>query len=96
VLFDGVEGEYFYFVHLVRRCSGFEFEVRDGEGPRMRPPQVTWAEHGARFVLRLSENGPLSATQFHPEKSGDARQPAAPQLAAHAVSRERARRGPML
>jgi glutamine amidotransferase len=32
---------------------------------------VTWAEHGERFVA-AAENGPLSATQFHPEKSGEA------------------------
>ena len=36
-----------------------------------QPPQVTWSDHGARFVAAV-ENGPLSATQFHPEKSGDA------------------------
>ena len=34
-------------------------------------PLVTWSEHGAPFVAAV-ENGPLSATQFHPEKSGDA------------------------
>ncbi len=34
-------------------------------------PKVTWAEHGDRFVAAV-ENGPLCATQFHPEKSGDA------------------------
>ena len=34
-------------------------------------PQVTWSEHGCRFVAAV-ENGPLCATQFHPEKSGDA------------------------
>ena len=38
---------------------------------RRRPPLVTWAEHGEPFVAAV-ENGPLSATQFHPEKSGDA------------------------
>ena len=70
VLFDGVEKEYFYFVHSYG-VQRFEFEVRGGEKARMRPPQVTWAEHGARFVAAV-ENGPLSATQFHPEKSGDA------------------------
>ncbi len=32
---------------------------------------MTWAEHGERFVAAV-ENGPLCATQFHPEKSGDA------------------------
>jgi glutamine amidotransferase len=36
-----------------------------------RAPLVTWAEHGEPFVAAV-ENGPLSATQFHPEKSGDA------------------------
>ena len=34
-------------------------------------PKVSWSEHGARFVA-VVENGPLVATQFHPEKSGDA------------------------
>jgi glutamine amidotransferase len=43
---------------------------------RTRPPLVTWAQHGPegegdRFVAAV-ENGPLTATQFHPEKSGDA------------------------
>ena len=38
---------------------------------RRPPPMVTWAEHGEPFVAAV-ENGPLSATQFHPEKSGDA------------------------
>ncbi len=37
----------------------------------MVAPLLTWAEHGDRFVAAV-ENGPLSATQFHPEKSGDA------------------------
>ena len=37
----------------------------------MVPPGVTWSEHGAPFVAAV-ENGPLSATQFHPEKSSAA------------------------
>ena len=40
-------------------------------GPAFRAPLVTWSEHGGPFVAAV-ENGPLSATQFHPEKSGDA------------------------
>jgi glutamine amidotransferase len=66
VLFRGVEDARFYFVHsyAVRRWT---LEPYD----RMAEPQVTWAEHGERFVAAV-ENGPLSATQFHPEKSGDA------------------------
>ena len=38
---------------------------------RMTPPLITWATHGERFIAAV-ENGPLCATQFHPEKSGDA------------------------
>jgi glutamine amidotransferase len=34
-------------------------------------PKVTWSTHGERFVAAV-ENGPLTATQFHPEKSGEA------------------------
>jgi glutamine amidotransferase len=37
----------------------------------LRPPLVTWAHHGEDFVAAV-ENGALAATQFHPEKSGDA------------------------
>ena len=37
----------------------------------MTKPQVTWSHHGVDFVAAV-ENGPLVATQFHPEKSGDA------------------------
>ena len=37
-----------------------------------RPPLVTWAEHGGDRFVAAVENGPLVATQFHPEKSGDA------------------------
>jgi glutamine amidotransferase len=37
----------------------------------MAAPLVTWSEHGAPFIAAV-ENGPLCATQFHPEKSGDA------------------------
>ena len=43
----------------------------DGPPSPLKPPLVTWAEHGDRFVAGV-ENGALSATQFHPEKSGDA------------------------
>ena len=48
-----------------------EREVADGPPGPLPKPKVTWAEHGDRFVAGV-ENGPLSATQFHPEKSGDA------------------------
>ena len=69
VLFEGIEHERFYFVHSYG-VQRWDFVERQGRYHR-QPPQVTWAEHGARFVAAV-ENGPLSATQFHPEKSGDA------------------------
>jgi glutamine amidotransferase len=71
-LFAGVEQERFYFVH--------SYAVRDWTlvtNGRTQAPLVTWAEtgpdeqRGDRFVAAV-ENGPLCATQFHPEKSGDA------------------------
>jgi imidazole glycerol-phosphate synthase subunit HisH len=68
-LFAGVEDERFYFVHSYAARS-FPLE-QTADPDRFSPPRVTWAEHGGRFVAAV-ENGPLSATQFHPEKSGDA------------------------
>lgn len=65
-LFAGVEGERFYFVH-----SYGVREWRAEPSGRLAPPIVTWTEHGSPFVAAV-ENGPLCATQFHPEKSGDA------------------------
>lgn len=66
VLFDGIRDERFYFVHSY---AAQDWELTDQV--TRRPPMVTWAEHGSRFVAAV-ENGPLSATQFHPEKSGEA------------------------
>jgi glutamine amidotransferase len=70
VLFAGIEHERFYFVHSFG-VQHWDLAERSGELGRMLPPGVTWCDHGARFVAAV-ENGPLSATQFHPEKSGDA------------------------
>jgi glutamine amidotransferase len=67
VLFDGIEDERFYFVHSYG-VQDWRFDVTQ---PAMKPPQVTWSRHGGPFIAAV-ENGPLSATQFHPEKSGDA------------------------
>ena len=69
VLFDGIAGERFYFVHSY---AAHTWELSTPDGPFAAvEPQVTWATHGERFVAAV-ENGPLSATQFHPEKSGEA------------------------
>jgi glutamine amidotransferase len=69
VLFDGIHEERFYFVHSYA-AHGWSLEPSDGPFAAVRP-KVTWATHGERFVAAV-ENGPLSATQFHPEKSGEA------------------------
>jgi glutamine amidotransferase len=66
-LFAGIEDERFYFVH--------SYAARDWElvtTGHTKPPLVTWAEHGGDRFVAAVENGPLVATQFHPEKSGEA------------------------
>jgi glutamine amidotransferase len=67
-LFKGVEDQRFYFVHsyAVRR-----WELHLDESSPIPAPTLTWARHGDPFLAAV-ENGPLTATQFHPEKSGDA------------------------
>ena len=66
-LFAGIEGERFYFVHSYGVRS-WDLVTND----RTKAPLVTWAEHGGDRFVAAVENGALSATQFHPEKSGDA------------------------
>ena len=65
-LFAGLEGERFYFVHSFA-AQEWLLDVQ----PPYPQPRLTWSEHGGRFLAAV-ENGPLSATQFHPEKSSDA------------------------
>ena len=61
-LFAGIApGERFYFVHSYAARS---WQGSDAAG-------LTWAVHGQPFIAAV-EDGPLCATQFHPEKSGDA------------------------
>ncbi|MFD7729002.1 imidazole glycerol phosphate synthase subunit HisH [Kitasatospora phosalacinea] len=57
----------FYFVH----SYGVRHWVLETHSEKIRAPKVIWATHGQPFVAAV-ENGPLWATQFHPEKSGDA------------------------
>jgi glutamine amidotransferase len=65
-MFAGIENERFYFVH----SYGVRSWVQPaGPGPA---PLVSWTEYVADRFIAAVENGPLWATQFHPEKSGDA------------------------
>lgn len=65
-LFRGIEDERFYFVHSYAAQQWTLDVVRP-----FREPVVTWCDYGTPFLAAV-ENGPLSATQFHPEKSGEA------------------------
>lgn len=66
-LFANIESERFYFVH----SYGVRKWLMPDEFEKTQAPLVTWCEYGEKFVAAV-ENGPLVATQFHPEKSGDA------------------------
>src|SRR6476620_7837096 len=67
VLFAGLDADTrFYFVHSY---AAQEWTLPPSE--ILAPAKLTWSEHGAPFLAAV-ENGALSATQFHPEKSGDA------------------------
>jgi glutamine amidotransferase len=65
-LFAGIPaGTRFYFVHsYALRCA-------DAGEAAAAGALLSWAAHGERFAA-AAEQGALSATQFHPEKSGDA------------------------
>ena len=68
VLFAGLADERFYFVHSYAARS---LDMPDFGSGSVSPPEVTWTDYGGVFVSAV-ENGPLCATQFHPEKSGEA------------------------
>ena len=57
-LFNAVEGESFYFVH--------SYAAKKAVGTTQ-----AWSMHGEKFLAAV-EDGYISATQFHPEKSGAA------------------------
>jgi imidazole glycerol-phosphate synthase subunit HisH len=65
VLFAGIPaGTRFYFVH--------SYALREaGAADLAAGARISWTEHGERFAA-AAEQGVLCATQFHPEKSGDA------------------------
>ncbi len=66
-MFAGIEDERFYFVH--------SYGVREwvlSRPPSLSSATVTWTGYGDERFVSAVEDGPLWATQFHPEKSGDA------------------------
>lgn len=67
-LLAGMDGERMYFLHSYAITT--DPAAAMGESKTTKPI-ATWAQHGQRFVAAV-ENGPLTALQFHPEKSGEA------------------------
>ena len=57
-LLAGIEDQFFYFVH--------SYAAKQAVGQKQ-----SWSTYGERF-LAVVEDDYVSATQFHPEKSGDA------------------------
>ena len=57
ILFKGVEDQSFYFVH--------SFAAKSAVGKMQ-----SWSTHGEKFLASV-EDGYVSATQFHPEKSAE-------------------------
>ena len=66
VLFQHIAEERFYFVH----SYGVKTWSYEPTGPFAKP-KVTWGDYSGKFIAAV-ESGTLSATQFHPEKSGKA------------------------
>jgi glutamine amidotransferase len=66
-MFAGLERDRFFFVH--------SYAARAWTMPPhefIAAPRVTWTAYGQGEFVAAVENGPLWATQFHPEKSGAA------------------------
>lgn len=69
VLLQGLADQRFYFVHSYGVQSDPLASMTGSD--HFDRPIVSWARHGQPFIAAI-ESGPLSATQFHPEKSGEA------------------------
>ena len=65
-LFEKLNGANFYFVHSYAATA-----LKTDLSNPIKPPIVSFTNYQGRFISAI-ENGPLSAVQFHPEKSGDA------------------------
>ncbi len=66
LIFQGVEEQKFYFVHSY---AAKDLIMKDSE--KFDKPLKHFTTYGEKFLASV-ENNALVATQFHPEKSGDA------------------------
>ena len=71
-LMRGIEDERFYFVHSYAASSAEPADFTALGIPSQDPGRVSWCDYGRSRFVAAYERGPLSATQFHPEKSADA------------------------
>ena len=69
-LFEGIENESFYFVHSYGVLG--DSAISESSSNNGKPVEArTFTEYGEKFLSAI-EYGNISATQFHPEKSGKA------------------------
>lgn len=66
-LFEPNSEDYFYFVH-----SYAALDLAMPQSSTFAAPVLSTAKYEGQRFLAAVENGPLAATQFHPEKSGEA------------------------
>lgn len=87
-LFEGLEDQRFYFVHSYAAQAdevlalqhnaqeestlASDMQHRHWQLLQQYPLNITTCHYGDETFVAAFEQGPLSATQFHPEKSGDA------------------------
>ena len=72
VLLNGVENERFYFVHSYAAMSATAKDLSAEQVDLGGDEHITWCTYGRSRFVAAYERGPLSVTQFHPEKSADA------------------------
>ena len=71
-LLEGVENERFYFVHSYAAMSATAKDLSAEQVDLGSDEHITWCTYGRSRFVAAYERGPLSVTQFHPEKSADA------------------------
>lgn len=70
-LFRGIENERFYFVHSYAAHPSDESATQEDVFSQKYDTKVITASYGEDTFVAAIEKGPLMATQFHPEKSGE-------------------------
>ena len=67
-----MENERFYFVHSYAAMSATAKDLSAEQVDLGGDEHITWCTYGRSRFVAAYERGPLSVTQFHPEKSADA------------------------